>query len=115
MADHTPFLTIFPGCERLSGAAGGLDKAYVTDVQVDLNQRTMSVAASFGAMPSPVDIQQLTECLRLDYGLSGVGIIPDYPRIKSSASVIGRPARRAPQGRAARRSWEGPSSRSPCP
>ena len=36
MTEHTPFLTIFPGCESLGTAAGGLEKAYVTDVQVDL-------------------------------------------------------------------------------
>ena len=34
MSDHTPLLTIFPGLDGLSGAAGGLDKAYVTDVQI---------------------------------------------------------------------------------
>ena len=85
MSEHTPFLTIFPGCERFANAAGGLDKAYVTDVQVDLRQRTMSVAAYFGSMPSPVDIQQLSECLRRDYDLSGVGIIPDFPLVKSGA------------------------------
>ena len=29
---HTPFLTIFPGCEDMKTAAGGLENAYVTDV-----------------------------------------------------------------------------------
>ena len=38
MTEHTPFLTIFPGCAHLGAAAGGLDKAYVTDVQVDVKQ-----------------------------------------------------------------------------
>ena len=52
MSEHTPFLTIFPGCEAFSAAAGGLDKAYVTDVQVDTRQRTLSIAATFAAMPS---------------------------------------------------------------
>ena len=88
MADHTPFLTIFPGCEGLSAAAGGLDKAYVTDVQVDLGQKTLTIAAYFASMPSPVDIQRLSECLRADYGLTGVGIVPDYPRVKASAPAV---------------------------
>ena len=35
MSEHTPFLTIFPGCQAISGCAGGLDKSYVTDVQID--------------------------------------------------------------------------------
>ena len=87
MADHTPFLTIFPGCESLSAAAGGLDKAYVTDVQVDLSQKNLTVAAYFASMPSPVDIQRLSECLRADYGLTGVGIVPDYPRVKAVAAA----------------------------
>ena len=51
MAEHTPFLTIFPGCEALRFSAGGLDKACVTDVQVDIRQRTVSIAAR--CIPSP--------------------------------------------------------------
>ncbi len=88
MAEHTPFLTIFPGCAELAGAAGGLDKASVTDVQVDARQLTVTIAARFAAMPSPVDIQQLTECIRRDYGLTGVGIIPDYPRLKAATPAM---------------------------
>ncbi len=85
MAEHTPFLTIFPGCAHLGAAAGGLDKACVTDVQVDVKQGAVSIAACFAAMPSPVDIRQLSDCIRLDYGLQTVAILPDYPRVKSSA------------------------------
>ena len=87
MSDHTPFLTIFPGCESLSSAAGGLDKAYVTDVQVDVRQRSIQIAAWFASMPSPVDIQRISENLRSDYGLETVGIIPEYPRVKASAAA----------------------------
>ncbi len=85
MADHTPFLTIFPDCARLSAAAGGLDRAFVTEVRVDAAQLTLSIAATFAAMPSPVEVQQLSECIRGDYGLKEVGLIPDYPRLKASA------------------------------
>ena len=88
MSEHTPFLTVFPGCEGLSSAAGGLDKACVTDVQVDIRQRTVSIAARFAVMPSPVDIREISDCIRRDYGLSGVGIIPDYPRVKASAPAV---------------------------
>ena len=88
MSEHTPFLTIFPGCESLSTAAGGLEKAYVTDVQVDLKQRTLSIAAYFSTMPSPADIQRLSECIRRDYDLEGVGLIPDYPRVKASTPAV---------------------------
>ena len=53
MSEHTPFLTIFPGCASLAGSAGGLDKAYVTEVQVDSGEMTMSICAWFASMPSP--------------------------------------------------------------
>ncbi|MBR7075007.1 MAG: PolC-type DNA polymerase III [Oscillospiraceae bacterium] len=88
MSDHTPFLTIFPGCENLSAAAGGLDKAYVTDVQVDVKQRSVSIAAWFPSMPSPVDIQRISENIRLDYSLDTVAILPEYPRVKASAAAV---------------------------
>lgn len=26
MSEHTPFLTMFPGCEDMSNACGGLDR-----------------------------------------------------------------------------------------
>ena len=91
MAEHTPFLTVFPGCAGLTPAAGGLDRAYVTDVQVDVKQGAVSIAAFFAAMPSPVDICQLSDCIRLDYGLNTVAIVPDYPRVKPAAQA-GAPA-----------------------
>ena len=89
MSDHTPFLTIFPGCADLLSLAGGLDKAFVTDVQVDLRERSMTVAARFSAMPSMVDITSLCERLKKDYALEGVGLVPDYPRtVKASTAAM---------------------------
>ncbi len=102
MSEHTSFLTIFPGCEDLSAMAGGLDKAYVTDVQVDPLERTMTVCAWFPAMPSPVDISALGERLKLEYGLSGVGLVPAYPQPKAASSALAGaakpPSGGAPQG-----------------
>ncbi len=80
MSDHTPFLTIFPGCTDLIGLAGGLEKAYVTDVQVDLKERSMTVSARFAAMPSLVDVKAITGRLRSQYELDDVVLLPDYPR-----------------------------------
>ena len=77
MSEHTPFLTIFPGCEDIKSCAGGLEKAYVTDVQVDLAELMLTVCAWFPAMPSPVDISTISQRLKEDYGLSGVGLVPD--------------------------------------
>ena len=101
MSEHTPFLTMFPGCEALSHCAGGLDKAYITEVQVSLAERTLMVSAWFSAMPSPVDISSISECLKKDYSLQGVSIIPDYPRQRPnsvSASFTKPAAGGAPQG-----------------
>ena len=86
MAEHTPFLTIFPGCEALRFSAGGLDKACVTDVQVDVRARTLTIAAHFAAMPSPVELNTLTDRIREDYELAAVAIVPDYPRVSAAPS-----------------------------
>ena len=87
MSEHTPFLTIFPGCQAISGCAGGLDKSYVTDVQIDQAEGMMTVCAWFASMPSPVDIASICDRLKNDYGLSGVGLIPEYPRPKMASTA----------------------------
>ena len=71
MSEHSPFLSVFPGCEDLKNYAGGLEKAYVTDVQVDAAEMTLTVCAWFSAMPSPVEVTGLTERLKADYGIAG--------------------------------------------
>ena len=66
MAEHTPFLVIFPGCADLADSCGGLDRAYVTDVQVNVPERSLTISAHFPAMPSPVDLNQLRQRLLPD-------------------------------------------------
>ncbi len=90
MSEHTPFLTIFPGCGHLAPAAGGLDKAHVTDVRVNMTELTLTAAARFAAMPSPVDLQQLADCIRQDYGLKAVHIEPDYPAVQAAPAEADR-------------------------
>ena len=84
---HSPFLTIFPGCGDLGASCGGLDKAYVTQVQVDMSARTMSVCAWFAAMPSPAEESILIDRLREDYGLTGAELLADYPKQKTPAQA----------------------------
>ena len=102
MSGHTPFLTIFPGCLDLSGTAGGLEKAYVTKVQIGPQERSMMICAWFASMPSPVETGALSERLKEEYGLSGCSLIPDYPQPKSAPAPMGgagQPATGgAPQG-----------------
>ena len=77
MKAGTPFLAIFPGCADLADAAGGLEKAYVTDVQIDSDERSMTVCARFARMPSLIDIGALSERLNAEYALSSCSLIPD--------------------------------------
>ena len=65
--------------------AGGLDQAWVTDVQVNARELSLTVSAHFAAMPSPVDLSTLADRLKADYGLKAAGIVPDYPKPKSTA------------------------------
>lgn len=102
MSEHTSFLTVFPGCIDLSGFAGGLEKAYLTEAQIDEGERTMTVKAWFAAMPSPVEQERLSRRLREDYGLKGVSLVPDYPRPKPASapamSAAAVPGSSAPKG-----------------
>lgn len=85
MSDHTPFLTIFPGCADLRDSCGGLDRAFVTDVRVSVPERSLTISARFPSMPSPVDLNALRRRLQDDYALSRVELNPDYPAPVSSA------------------------------
>ena len=92
MTDHTPFLTIFPGCADLSASCGDLRKAYVTEVRVNTAERSMTVAARFVVMPSPVELNALSDRLRSDYGLTRVYMNPDYPTPVSAPTPGFQPA-----------------------
>ena len=101
MSEHTPFLTVFPGCADLAHLAGGLEKAYITDVQVLAGEKTMTVSAWFAAMPSMVDITTISERLKADYGLESAPLIPDYPRPKlatAPAVSVSHGGHEAPKG-----------------
>ena len=89
MTEHTPFLTVFPGCEARRESCGGLENAYITEVQVDAAARSLSVSAWFASMPSPVEEEALCALLREDYGLEAVRLDADYPRPKAAAPAPG--------------------------
>ena len=77
--------------------AGGLQNAWVTDVQVDEGALTITISARFAAMPSPVELDTLSERLKADYGLRGAVILADYPRPKHTSFQAG-PGGGAPKG-----------------
>ena len=90
MNEHTPFLTAFPGCGDLRELCGGLGAAYITDLQLDMEERTLTVSARFAAMPSMAETARLEERLRADYALSGAAVVADYPRPKlATAAAVG--------------------------
>ena len=101
MSEHSSFLTVFPGCEDQSSLCGGLEKAYITEVLVDAAEKTMTVSAWFPLMPSPTEISALCDRLKADYGLSGVGLVPDFPQQKKASApalVQAAPGTQAPKG-----------------
>ena len=84
MTEHTPFLTVFPGCAARLDSCGGLDKAYITDVQVFVAERRLSVSAWFPAMPSTVEEEAICAILRRDYGLEQVKLNADFPQPRAA-------------------------------
>ena len=60
---HTPFLTIFPECAALSGCAGGLDKAYVTDVKIE------AASGADGRLYGSITSQHVADALKAQGGV----------------------------------------------
>ncbi|MBP3538511.1 MAG: PolC-type DNA polymerase III [Oscillospiraceae bacterium] len=89
MSEHTPFLAIFPECAHLAGAAGGLESAYVTDVQITSAEKTMAIKAWFSSMPAPVELSRMSELINNSFGLNGVSIDADHPPLPKTPTFSG--------------------------
>ena len=89
MSEHTSFLEIFPGAASHVSSCGGLEKAYVTDVEISLEAGTMSIRAHFAKTPAPAELDAICTSLRADYGLKA-NIIADSPEIKKAFSPPAR-------------------------
>ncbi len=87
MNEHTPFLTIFPDCAPLGAFAGGLDKAYVTEVQISMSEKTMAISAWFSSMPSPAEESEICSKLTSVYALNSVKLNADFPAPKSAPAA----------------------------
>ena len=83
---HTAFLEAFPGCADLYDLAGGLEKAFLTAAELRISERSLRVFARFASMPSPVELDRLTERIREDYNLTSVILEPSFPEAAPSAS-----------------------------
>ena len=86
MSEHTSFLEIFPGTASHASSCGGLEKAYVTDVEISLEAGTMSIRAHFARTPAPAELDSICTALRADYGLR-VSIIADGPEVQKAAAA----------------------------
>ena len=90
---NTSFLTMFPFCGDRLSAAGGLDKAYLTDAEVDDQARTIRLKVHFPAMPSIGDIRALEERIAGEFTLSECVIEAEYPApADEAAPVMNAPA-----------------------
>ncbi len=87
MNEHTSFLDIFPGAAAHKDSCGGLEKAYVTDVEISVEARTMSIRAWFVRTPAPAELDMLSRVLQSDYGLERVAITPDSPEAAKAAKT----------------------------
>ena len=87
MSEHTSFLEIFPGAASQVSSCGGLEKAYVTDVEISVESGAMSVRAWFVRTPAPAELDALCGILRADYGLKKVAIVPDSPEVAKAAKT----------------------------
>lgn len=113
---HTPFLTMFPDCAALSSLAGGLDKAYVTDVVIATADSSMNISAWFAAMPSPTEEAQLCERIRGVFALSRVTLTPDFPQGGiAAAGGATRPAKAAPARPSGAQIYGAPIKQRPIP
>ena len=87
MNEHTPFLDIFPGAAVHKDSCGGLEKAYVTDVEISIEAKTISIRAWFVRTPAPAELDMLAHILQGDYGLDRVLITPDSPEAARAAKI----------------------------
>jgi len=82
LSEYTSFLTMFPDCAEHKSFCGGLDHAYITRVDIDLESRRMELSAHFEKMPAPAEETILTDAIQTVYGLEEVRLKADYPRPK---------------------------------
>ncbi len=97
MSEHTPLLTIFPDLVPMNAFAGGLENSYVTEVQIALAEKTMTVSAWFSSMPSPAEEIEICGRLKNAFALSHVKLNADFPAPKA-APVPSAPGLSKPTG-----------------
>jgi len=90
--DFTQLLVMFPGLESIKDMCGGLSKSYVTDCQINLDDRSMALCAYFAKMPAPAEISALQKRLQNEYGLKSVTLKADFPKPKPIVPINQNPS-----------------------
>jgi DNA polymerase-3 subunit alpha (Gram-positive type) len=85
--EFTAFLAMFPGCQPSADMCGGLDRAYVTNCDINLEEMTMALSAHFERMPAPAELASLCARLGAMYGLHNVNITPDFPQPRPVVNI----------------------------
>ena len=79
MNEFTSFLTMFPGCEDLKGYCGGLDKAYVKNCNINIDEMSMELTVFFPTRPAPAEESSIAGSLARQYGLKCVSVNSEFP------------------------------------
>ena len=83
MAEVALFLDVFPCCRSCAGMCGGLEKASLSAVVVEREERGLFARAFFAQMPAPAELNIIENTIAAEYGLKSVEISADYPRPKA--------------------------------
>ena len=94
---NTPFLALFPFLGDRCKLAGGLDKAYLLNAQVDENARMITMRVHFAAVPSLSDIGTLEAGVKAAYDLTDCSIQAEYPASNPEEPTLSPSSSAAPQ------------------
>ena len=73
---------MFPECRDYASTCGGLSSAYVTRVNVNIDEKTMEIHAHFSKRPAPAEINLISEAIKAVYDIRKVTLQPDFPKPK---------------------------------
>ncbi|MBR2880718.1 MAG: hypothetical protein IKC02_08615 [Oscillospiraceae bacterium] len=104
MTEKIAFLQVFPCCGGCAEMCGGLDKASLSTVVIEKENRSMTAAAFFAQMPAPAELKILEDTIAAEFSLSAVEIIPDYPR----PEIKPAPKKEPPKDNKSRRDFRSP-------
>ncbi|MBR5490462.1 MAG: PolC-type DNA polymerase III [Oscillospiraceae bacterium] len=80
MAEKIGFLQVFPCCNSCAGMCGGLDKATLSAVIVEKENRSLYAEAFFAQMPAPAELKIIQDTIAGEFSLNSIEIHPDYPK-----------------------------------